>query len=155
MLQPIEALTPPAALAPGLAWSYIETKANTASDIANARIAATGHAVALDIKGIAKRPGDYVIVFDGFVEVPTAGEWRFSAKANDRCRVLISDLPIMNSIGTSLAELSSIPVQLEKGLHPIRVELVQWGGSASLELSWTGPGQPKQSIPASLYRRKP
>ena len=155
MLLPIKAVAPPAALVPGLAWSYIETKAATAGDIADATVTATGHAVALDIKGIAKRPGDYVIVFDGFVEVPTAGEWSFSAKVNDRCRVLISDLPIMNNIDASLAQLSSIPVQLEKGLHPIRVEFVQWGGGASLELSWTGPGQPKQPVPANAYRRKP
>ncbi len=71
------------------------------------------------------------------------------------CRVLVSDLPIMDSIGTSMEERSSVPLQLEKGLHPIRVELVQWGGGASIELSWTGPGQPKQSIPANPYRRKP
>jgi hypothetical protein len=155
MLQPIASVPPLPGMLPGLAWSYLEVKASTAGDIAKASSAATGHAPGLELKGIAKRSDDYVIVFEGYVNVPGAGEWSFSAKADDACRVLISDLPVLNSLGESLRESDSVPMQLGKGLHPIRVELVQWGGDASLELSWTGPGQAKQRIPASAFQRKP
>jgi hypothetical protein len=155
LLQPIEAVSPPAGLVPGLAWSYLEVKANTAGDIGKASKTATGHAPGLELKGIAKRSDDYVVVYEGYLDVPAAGEWTFSTKVDDACRVLISDLPIINSLGEVMRESESVPVQLKKGLHPIRVELVQWGGDASIELSWTGPGQSKKSIPASAYQRKP
>ena len=155
MLQTIEAVTPPSAVVPGLSWSYLETRANTAADITNASSAATGHGEGLDLKGIAKRSDDYVIVFEGYVEIPADGGWSFSSKVDDGCRVLVSGLPIINSIGESMRDSESVPIQLTKGLHPIRVEFVQWGGDASLELSWTGPGQQRQPIPATAYRRKP
>ena len=96
-----------------------------------------------------------MIVFEGYVEIPADGGWSFSSKVDDGCRVLVSGLPIINSIGESMRDSESVPIQLSKGLHPIRLEFVQWGGDASLELSWTGPGQERQPIPATAYRRKP
>jgi len=39
-------------------------------------------------------------------------------------------------------------VRLDKGLHPIRLLFFEGSGGESLEVSYEGPGIPKQPIPA-------
>ena len=56
------------------------------------------------------------------------------------------------SVGTSL---TGTPFALEKGLHPLRVEFRQYGGTAGVRLDWSGPNGKTGPIPATAFTRTP
>lgn len=46
-------------------------------------------------------------------------------------------------------------IPLKAGLHPIRVDYYNSGGSWGLEVDWQGPNFDQQPIPAEVLQRKP
>jgi hypothetical protein len=96
----------------------------------------------------------------GKVEIGLAGGYTFFANADDGSRIFIDgQLVLNNDGGKGSTDLSSAPIFLSSGLHDIRVDYVQGGGGANINLGFAGPdtggfnGQIRNVIPFSkLYQ---
>jgi len=115
----------------GVRYSYFED---------SARAESAGVTVGPNV-GIRQRDDEFRIRFEGFLDVPTAGEYELLAVTGDRASV---------SIGGT--DVSGQPVDLAAGLHAIVVDYMEQTGAQDLQLRWSGPALPEQAVPSSsLY----
>ena len=79
---------------------------------------------------------NFVIVAEGFVEIPTAGAWTFQVNQDD---------PVFVQIGTNGApqsfedlgccDTTRVTLTLDQGIFPIKVVFAEFGGGENLELA--------------------
>ena len=98
----------------------------------------------------AERSRGYAMRFTGLIRVPRDGEYTFCTTSDGGSSLFIDGQRVVDNDGIKNAEERSGKVKLTAGLHPIVVTFFQAGGSASLDVRWSGPGVEKQDIPASV-----
>ena len=68
--------------------------------------------------------------------------------------LFLQDATVVNNDGLHSATEASGAIALEKGLHPISIQMFEAAGQDLLRLSWITPGMTKKSVvPAEAYRR--
>ncbi|WP_246140136.1 PA14 domain-containing protein [Protaetiibacter larvae] len=97
-------------------------------------------------------PADYWLVrWEGFVTVPTAGSYTFGVVRNDGARVVLNGsttvLDKWTSTGTSVVTDWGAAATLPAAATPIRVEYFDTTGDARIELWVKGPGIDAAGIP--------
>ncbi len=98
------------------------------------------------------RHDDVGALFNGFVDVPSAGVWTFFVESDDGSRLWIGDTLIADNDGTHGMVEQGGDIALAPGLHAIQVEFFERGGGAGCIVRMAGPGMDKQVIPAALWR---
>ena len=94
--------------------------------------------------------------FTGFITVPADGQYTFYTNSDDGSNLYIDNVPVVNNDGLHSALEQSGTIGLHAGKHAISVGFFQQGGSSVLDVSYSGPGVVKQSVPPSaLYRISP
>lgn len=94
--------------------------------------------------------GRFGMVFEGVIEVPETGRYIFDLSAEDRARLFVHDRLLVEDLGgtspTGRLGGGRQAVDLEAGLHPLRVEFVELGGGARLSVGVTGPDGNRMSL---------
>lgn len=91
-------------------------------------------------------------VFEGFLDIQTAGTYRFYLASDDGSKLYINDELVVDNDGDHGVIEKDASEQLSVGKHPIRVEWFNGGGGSFLGLYYEGPGIPKQVLGADkLY----
>lgn len=75
----------------------------------------------------------------GFVAIPEQGKYTFTSASDDGQRVWINEQRIIDDWNTHGVKAVSGSIELDAGIHPIRVEFFQEGGGAAITVSWEGP----------------
>ena len=94
---------------------------------------------------------DVGALFIGWVEIPFAGQWRFSTDSDDGSALYIGDQRIVDNDGTHPMQERTGAIGLEAGVHAIRVEFFERGGGAGLIVKYAAPGGALTVIPASAW----
>ena len=94
---------------------------------------------------------DVGALFIGWVEIPFAGQWRFSTDSDDGSALYIGDERIVDNDGTHPMQERTGAIGLEAGVHAIRVEFFERGGGAGLIVKYAAPGGALTVIPASAW----
>jgi hypothetical protein len=99
---------------------------------------------------------DVGAVFEGYVAIPQDGIYTFFTESDDGSKLYVDGVTVVNNDGAHpLLEMSGT-ANLLAGLHKIRVEYFEAGGSAALITRYQGPGLLKQVIPPGvLFRNIP
>ncbi|MDJ1479522.1 PA14 domain-containing protein [Cytophagaceae bacterium YF14B1] len=90
--------------------------------------------------------------FDGYINIPVAGNYTFYSNSDDQSVVMINGMMAVNNDYYGSAERSGTMTFNTAGLYPISVTYTQGTGSRLLALSWartTAPTLSKQYIPAA------
>ena len=95
------------------------------------------------------REDNYGFVFEGCVQVPFTGSWRFFTRSDDGSRLYLDGSLLVDSDGLHAPVEQSGTRSLVAGIHDLRVEFFEAQGSAALEVGWQGPGVSEQLIPSS------
>ena len=104
---------------------------------------------------IAERGDSYGIVFEGYIDIPTAGTWTFYTISDDGSKLYLDQDLIVNNDGLHGAVEKSGSKDLATGLQAFRLEYFERGGGQTVQLYWQGPGQAKQQVPDSAFLREP
>jgi hypothetical protein len=92
--------------------------------------------------------------FTGYVRVPHAGVYTFTAIADDGAALWVGDRNVFWSVGQSPKATETWgSIALAAGLHPITLTYFQAYGPRTLELYVEGPGLRRQLVPASMLFR--
>ncbi|MBD8490935.1 sulfatase-like hydrolase/transferase [Echinicola sp. CAU 1574] len=94
-------------------------------------------------------------VFEGYIEVPESGEYRFStSKTEQKVYMRIHDIGVLDGNYHNQDQPEG-KVFLEKGLHPIKFYYLNKEGkkSASVKLNWSRANQSDQEVPNSAFFR--
>ena len=89
----------------------------------------------------------FSVRWSGQIEAPTAGTYTFWAAADDRAKLIIDGVTVVNYIPGSTPNNGTI--NLGAGRHTIVYEYVEFGGNARAKLEWAGPGITRQVVPGS------
>jgi PA14 domain-containing protein/Big-like domain-containing protein len=90
--------------------------------------------------------------FEGYVSVPELGAYRFYTTSDDGSLLYIDGQLVVDNDGNHAMTEQWGVVALEPGLHAIRVDFYQGGGSSGLIVEYEGPGVVRGPIPAGAYR---
>lgn len=108
---------------------------------------ASGKAHEITQDGLALPREDAVaVVFEGFIQIDTAGEYGFSTASDDGSKLYIDGKTVVDNDGDHGVLTAAGTIRLEPGKHAIRVEWFNGGGGAWLGAYFEGPGVPRQFI---------
>jgi mono/diheme cytochrome c family protein len=104
---------------------------------------AGGECEALDLN-VGGRANNFGVRYDGFLRIETAGTYTFYLGSDDGSLLFIDGEKVVDTDGVHPHVVNSGSVELDAGMHPIRVEYQQAGGEWTLALEYEGPGVPRQ-----------
>jgi hypothetical protein len=102
--------------------------------------------IGLDVR---RRIENYGVVFNGYLQVPGTGVYKFSITSDDGSVLNIAGKALLND-GLHGMEEKSVEIALGKGLHPIEVQFFQQGGDDGLILEWNLAGEEKRIVDGSV-----
>ena len=106
----------------------------------------------LDIRP-AKMREHYGMVFEGRLDAPENGKYRFELASDDGARLIIDGKRVIEHDGLHGNSTKKGSLQLTAGSHALRVEYFAYGQPNSLRASWSGPGF--SAAPLSIETRAP
>ncbi len=120
---------------PGLAYSLVDGNLTSARGVGQRTPASRGVTDSLDLQQF-KRSSDYGISFDGFVNVPTDGYYRFAVESDDGSVLQIDDEVVVDNDGNHASRIVTGHIPLRHGLHRFKLGYFQAEGGATLRVSW-------------------
>jgi hypothetical protein len=140
---------------PGLNYKYFTTGNFTAvPDFSKLAPVKTGVVNNFDLS-VADKTDNYAISFDGFIDIPTDGQYTFYTNSDDGSMLYINNELVVNNDGRHGAIEKSGSISLKAGKHSISVGFFQFNWDKSLQVSYSGPGISKRAIPSSILFRNP
>ena len=104
-----------------------------------------GKTAAFDLS-VAGQGDKFGIVFTGWISLQKAGKYRFHLGSDDGSRLLIDGNEIIKNDGIHPHTTKSGEVELQAGIHEIRVEYFELAGEESVHLEIEGPSLGRQDI---------
>ncbi|UYZ64947.1 RICIN domain-containing protein [Hymenobacter weizhouensis] len=137
----------PAATAPGLDYAYFEQAGAAEPNLTQLTPLKIGTVATIDLTP-RSRQDLFAFRYTGYLEVPTDGNYGFSLRADDGCKLYIGDRLVADA--SSGGEGS---IGLKAGKHAVTITYYEAYGDQSVTVSYAGPGIAKQVIPASAFSR--
>ena len=138
----------------GLNYAYYEGKWDALPDFSRLKSVKKGSILGFDFSKIKRRPDHFGVVFNGFLRIPSDGDYTFSVASDDGSRLVIDGRTVaVNDSVHGMTEKSGI-AKLTAGKHPVRIEFFDALNIDALALSMQGPGLPRQPVPASFLFKK-
>ena len=98
---------------------------------------------------VAERDHNYGIVFKGFINIPSAGDWTFYTRSDDGSKLYFGNDLVVSNDGLHGAVERSGTRSLAAGMQAFKLEYFERGGGEIVEFYWEGPGQTKGQVPAA------
>ncbi len=90
--------------------------------------------------------------FSGFIQAPETGIYTFYLTCNDGGVLYIGDQKIIDNDGLHSDKTKGGQAGLQKGLHPISVDFMEYGGGYALDLKYSYKGSEPKPVPASWFK---
>jgi uncharacterized sulfatase len=122
----------------GLRWRRLAGDFAYVPDLRRVPADATGIVGALDTAAV---PGtDGAVEFSGWLNVPMTGEYRLLADSNSRMFLRVHEAALIDADHRDSPDQPlSAAIQLEAGLHPVRLTTLLSGDTPEIELRWQWP----------------
>jgi hexosaminidase len=120
---------------PGLAYSLVDGNLTSARGVGRLIPASRGVTDSLDLQQF-KRSSHYGISFDGFLNVPADGYYRFAVESDDGSVLQIDDELVVDNDGSHASRMVTGHIPLRHGLHRFTLGYFQAEGGATLRVSW-------------------
>ncbi|NIA28599.1 MAG: glycoside hydrolase family 2 [Actinobacteria bacterium] len=138
---------------PGLNVSYYEGQWRQFPDFEKLNPVMTTVAKSFDLS-VVKRDKNYALKFMGLIKIPVTGVYVFYTTSDEGSRLFIDDKEIVINIGLYGKREKYGAIALEAGMHPITLLFFQRSGGQMLQVSYEGPGIPKQQISRDMLMHK-
>ncbi|MGF1637241.1 MAG: alkaline phosphatase family protein [Cyclobacteriaceae bacterium] len=95
-----------------------------------------------------ERRSHYGFTMQSNIQCNEAGKYVFYTSSDDGSKLFVNNQLVVNNDGDHGLMHKAGSIRLKPGMHEIRIEYFNGGGSGWLEAYWKGPGIPKQIISA-------
>jgi arylsulfatase A-like enzyme len=96
-----------------------------------------------------------LVEFEGYINVPTDGEYTFYLTTANKAFLRIHDVSVIDEdYNYTAGEEKTAVMKLKAGLHPIKLHHFKLSGSTgttALDLKWSTSGKAKETIPATAF----
>lgn len=94
----------------------------------------------------------YAFVYEGFINIPTSGNYRFSTQTDEGSRMWVNNQLVVSNDGLhTCTKITSGNINLSAGWYPVRVEYFENGGAECFTIRWIRPGMSEATIPTSAF----
>lgn len=140
----------------GIDYAYFEASSySSVPDFALITPVKKGAVNTIDIS-VANRKERFAMSFNGYIDVPTDGQYTFYSTSDDGSVLYIDDILLVDNDGLHGIIEKSGTIGLKAGKHAISVGYFQQDWDGVLQVRYSGPNITKQLIPAtSLFRDNP
>lgn len=136
----------------GLMYSYYEGTFDKLPDFSKLNAISTGYVNNFDLS-VRKKNDFFAIVYEGKIEITSSGNYIFYTTSDDGSKLYINNKEVVNNDGLHGSVERSGSINLNAGIHDIRVSYFERTGGEVLEVKYAGPGISKQVIPSGkLYK---
>lgn len=149
--------TAPPATGGGLSYRYYEGYWDALPDFNSISPVKTGSSGNLDLS-VRNRNDYFGMVWDGSINIPTAGYYTFELNSDDGSRFYLGSnyhpatTPFLNNDGLHGDQQTvSATIYLNPGTFPCAAAYFEASGGETMRLTWTGPGISRQPIPNSAF----
>jgi alpha-L-fucosidase len=136
----------------GLRWSYFEGAWTNLDALVGAQPLATGTCELFDFDAIA-RTEHFALVWEGWIQAPDTGVFRFGVKSDDGSRLWIDDRLVVDHDGLHGMTEKHGTVGLFAGWHRFRLAVFNATGAYGVSLRWTPPKKSEVDIPSYVFGR--
>ncbi|MDO6807383.1 sulfatase-like hydrolase/transferase [Zobellia galactanivorans] len=135
----------------GLKWAAFEDSAPWLPKVDGLSPIANGTSQTPTLENIVGK-GE-VFLFEGFIKIPTDGNYTFSLAASGKAFVRIHEASVIDAdYGYEAGTLKEGSMNLKAGYHPIRIYYKKKTGTKpTLDIQWSGPTIEKGPIPESVF----
>ena len=132
----------------GVNYRYFEGNWVDIPDFKKLKPKSQGTVFEFGLDVLNRRKASFAVEFLSNIQIDKAGEYTFFTESNDGSKLFIDNVKVVNNGGSHGNQLRRGKIKLESGIHDIKVLYFDAGGSQFLEVSFQGPGIPRQIIPA-------
>ncbi len=117
---------------------------------------ATGQTAGINLS-VRPRNDNFGLEYAGYVHVPADGTYTFHLTADSRAFLRLHEAALIDAdFGYTGGTEVSATIPLKAGYHALRLAYAHGtGGTPALALQWSGPGLPKQPVPADCLFHAP
>lgn len=142
----------------GLKYSYYTGQWDNLPNFDNLTPSKTGTVNNVTLS-VATSTTNYAIKFEGYINIPTSGQYTFYTKSDDGSKLYIGGFDaahqVVNNDYLQSATERSGTVTLSAGVYPIYITFFQKGGDYVLQASYQGPSIAKTLIPDAAFTVPP
>lgn len=103
---------------------------------------------------LEKENSCFGLVFDGYIQIDTPGEYRFYTQSDDGSALYIDGKKVVDNDGDHGVKEASGSISLTAGKHAIKAEYFNANGGYWLDVFYEGPAITKQIVPANKLATK-
>jgi hexosaminidase len=92
------------------------------------------------------RKNDWSLSVTGSFPAPVTGIYRFDLTSDDGSELFVGDARLIDNSGDHAPRLRSAEIALERGCHPLRIEMNQHGGGYALSLEVSRDGEKPHAV---------
>lgn len=143
---------PPAALfqpVPGVRYDYYEGAWNSLPNFDLLTPVKSGDGVAFSLLP-RLRDDNFAMRFRATLRTPLAGSYTFFTASDDGSKLFINGALVVNNDGLHSTLEKQGTITLTAGVHDLEVHYFELTGDQVLQVSYSGPGLPRQLIPESV-----
>ncbi len=138
----------------GLNWQLYRSIEDGFVDVSNKTPDATGIAYTISTDNIAEGENNFLIHFDGYLQIDKAGEYTFYTLQDDFVQLNINNQLVVESTQRWFDGEKEGSIYLEAGKHPIKVKFYDHLASEYLTVHYSAEGVEKQMLNGNLLYRK-
>ncbi|MDX1964364.1 MAG: c-type cytochrome [Pirellulales bacterium] len=132
-----------------LRQSIYEHSINSLAELDQLQPTTVGNAFRFELGEYAGK-SNFAMKFEGYLEIPTAGDYTFFVSSDDGTGLWIDDQLVVDNDGIHATQQKSGTITLQPGKHAIRLVYFQGGGQATLNVKFKGPNIEQGPIPSAL-----
>jgi arylsulfatase A-like enzyme len=119
-------------------------------EFASMSAVSTGQVAGIDLS-VRTRDDNFGIAFSGFITIPESGDYSFYVQSDSGAHFRIHEATVLDDDFSRTGAEVSGTIRLGAGRHPFRLYYRHTIGTRVLEFKYSGPGIPKQPVPASAF----
>ncbi len=131
----------------GIEYHYYEGMWSKVPDFTFLSEIRKGYISDFKLDKIERRVANFSVEFVGFIKIEREDDYTFYTSSNDGSKLLINDILIVDNDGVHGDTERNGRIHLKPGLHPIKVQYFDAGGSQSLRVQIEGTNLSRQVIP--------
>jgi len=134
----------------GIEFHYYEGNWSQVPDFTFLSEIRNGHISNFNLESIERRVANFSVEFIGYIKIEQEDDYTFYISSNDGSKLLINDILIVDNDGVHGDTERTGRINLKAGLHPIKVQYFDGGGSQSLQVQIEGSNLSRQIIPGDM-----
>lgn len=138
----------------GLNWKLYKNIQEQYPDFSNLEPDATGIAYTISANNIAEGENNFMVVFDGYLQIDKEDDYTFNTHQDDIFRMLIDGKIVTTTIHTWYNDNIEKTVHLKAGKHPVQMIFQDFLATEYLKVFYEGGGISKREVMGDKLFRK-